>query len=260
MSNILLSNVNLVDSARVSLSSQAGDLSASNVQDTVIGRRARLSSGMGYLDFDFGNDVAIDVVALVFPRDTPFPTASSDRITHTFDADGGTPGAGAVATSGEIEIGAFEGYGYHAYVPASRVTARYWRATFNVANAFIDIGRVWAGEKFVPQLNVQYGYRDMWNDRSTVSVADRSGAEYVDEKARQRSFSFVLSHMSDADRTQMREIFRTNGISKQLLLVTNPQASELGKEAVVARFVRSAALAQTHFNLSSAPIEIRESL
>lgn len=253
-----MSNVNLVDGAVVSGSSIAADLAASYVTNPIIGRRARLSGGMSWLDVDFGADVTIDVVVLRFPRDTVFPLTGT--ITHSFDASGGTAGTGAAHSSGAVAVGTYEGYGYHCYVPSSPVTAQYWRAAFDVPNAFIDIGRAWAGSKFVPERNVQYGYSDAWIDRSSITTAGRSGAEYADEKQRQRAFSFLLAYLGEDDRSAVREIIRANGISKQLLLITNPEASDLGREALIGRFARNAALRKTHFQLSSQPIEVRESL
>jgi hypothetical protein len=260
MSNLSLSLTNNVDAATTiaSASAVAGDLGASNMANPIVGIRCRLSSGTAYIEFDFGSNVSIDVLALRFPRDTAFPTTGT--ITHTLDADGGTPGSGAALDTGAVSIGTYEGYGYHFYFPASTVTARYWRATFNVSNSFIDIGRAWAGEIFRPETNIRYGYQDEWGDLSTVTAAQRSGAEYVDEKDRQRSFSFDTQELSESEKNTLREGLRKAGIANQVLAVIKPGASDLGREGVIGRLVQTSPLIQPRFNRYSAPLRIRESL
>ncbi len=232
-----LSWVNLVDEATTTLSTSdsAGDLSISNVADSIIGRRHRTTVLTAWGQADFGSDQTVDIVALIFPRDAPIPLAGT--IQHEFDADGGTAGSGVAHDSGAIAIGTADGYGYHVYKPSASVTARYWRWNFNVSGvSFIDTGRAWAGEVFEPEFDIAFGYGDEWGDLSRVSRAARSGAEYVDERARRRSMAFALNALSQAERDEVREMARIAGLSKQLLMVRDPAAP--AKETVLGRVAR----------------------
>ncbi len=235
----LLSWVNHVDDAAtiLSASDSEGDLSISNVADSIIGRRWR-ATATSWGQADFGSNKTIDIVCLVYPRDSTVPT--SGTIQHQFDASGGTPGAGAAHDSGAIAHDVSDGYGYHVYKPSAAITARYWRFTFSTAPTAVNIGRAWAGEIFQPTLDIAFGIGDEWEDLSRVSAAARSGAEYVDERSRRRLFTFALNALSTAERDSIREMGRLVGTSKQLLFVKDPAAPT--KETVIGRFAQTTPL------------------
>lgn len=241
----LISYVNHVDDDATILtaSDTAGDLSVSNLADTIIGNRWRTTSLGAFVDVDFGSNKSVDIVALRFPRDTTFPTSGTVR--HQFDADGGTPGSGAADDSTAIAIDTTAGYGYHAYKPASTVTARYWRFTFAVTGvSFIDVGRAWAGEILEPSIGVSFGYRDDWLDLSRVSSARRSGAQYADEMARVRLLSIPYNAIEAADRTTFREMERVVGISKQVLFMLDSATPTT--ESIIGRLAETAPVRRSH--------------
>jgi len=229
----LFSWVNHVDlsAAVLSSSGHAGDLAPSNLADTIIGKRLRLSSITGWAQADFGSNKSIEVLALAFPRDTDFPT--SGNIQWQCDADGGTPGTGAAYDSTAIAIGAVDGYGYHLHV--ATVTARYVRFTFSgiTGLSFVDIGRMWAGEKFTPTYDVVGGYDDAWGDLSITHVAERSGAEYVDPRPKQRLYAVGLEALDEDERDSVRELQRIAGTSGQILFCLDPDS--FARETVVGR-------------------------
>lgn len=257
MSNVLFSYVNHIDATATVLtsSSQLGDLSIQNVADTRIGKRHRCAGPSAYGQADFGSDVSIDIVALVFPRDTALATGT---VRHQFDADGGTPGTGAAHDSTAIDLGLIDGYGYHVYQPASTVTARYWRWTYALTSAFADTGRAWAGEKWVPDVNFDLGAADAWNDLSVVTQSRRSGAEFADLRLKQRGFSFSLGFMDEDDKAVAQELKRLVGISKQILCLKDPAAA--ARNAVVGRLASIDPITDANFNLYSTPFAVRESL
>lgn len=258
----LFSWINHVDGSAAVLSSSghSGDLAPSNLADPIIGKRWRTTSLTGWAQADFGSNKSVAVLAIVFPRDTTFPTSGS--IQWHLDADGGTAGTGAAYDSGAISIGAADGYGYHLHVPASAVSARYVRFTFSGVTglSFIDVGRLWAGEKFVPTQDVAGGYDDDWDDLSITHVAERSGAEYVDPRPRQRLYAVGLEALDSDERDEVREMGRIAGTSGQILFCLDPDS--FAKETVVGRLRRSTpirhrALSQT---LYMKAFSIRESL
>ena len=243
----LLSWINHVDDAATVLTAShtAGDLAISNVADSIIGRRHRTTTLTAYGQADFGADKIVGTVALVFPRDTAIPVAGT--VQHTFDANGGTPGTGAALDSGAVAIGTADGYGYHVYKPTNAVTARYWRWTFNVSGvSFIDTGRAWAGEAWQPAFDIAFGYGDEWADLSRVSSAQRSGAQYVDERARRRLFGFALNALSESERDEIREMQRIAGISKQVLFIKDPASP--AKETVVGRLAQTTPILRPHIS------------
>jgi hypothetical protein len=224
MAKALLSWINHVDLSATVLSSSghAGDLAPSNLADPIVGKRFRTTSLTGWGQADFGANKTVGVLALVFPRDTTFPTSGTVR--WQLDVDGGTAGAGATYDSTAISIGASEGYGYHLHLP-TEASVRYVRFTFAVTGlSFIDVGRLWAGEAWRPDVNIVGGYEDEWDDLSVISRAQRSGAEYVDERPNQRLYAVGLEALDDSDRNDIREMQRIVGISKQLLFCLDPDS------------------------------------
>jgi len=257
VTNILFSWVNHVDTAALAASSAAGSMTIAGVANPIIGKRWRTLDLGAYGQADFGADKAIGIVALVFPRDTMGALAGTVR--HRFDTDGGAVGNGAAHDSGDVAIGAVEGYGYHVYIPPSPVTARYWRWTYAASGvAYIDTGRAWAGEAWQPEVNFSYGQGDTWDDLSRISVSDRSGAEFVDERARRRLMDFALEHMSEADRQSVRELRRIVGISRQILTVLDPDSA--AKETILGRLAETNPILHTAFPIFSTTFRIRESL
>jgi hypothetical protein len=256
---ILLSWVNYVDldAAIISAQEEVGNLSVQNIANPITGRRWRSTQLNGWAQVDFGSDQTVGVLALMFPRDTPIPTVGT--ISHQLDADGGTPGTGAAYSSPTTPIDTSEGYGYHVHVPASAVSARYWRFTFNVSGVtYIDVGRAWAGEAWRPTFNISLGYEDGWSDLSRISASARSGAEFVDSRARQRDFAFGLGALSSAERDDIREMGRLTGISNQLLFVKDPAAPS--KETVIGRMASTTPILHREIPIHSKAFSVRESL
>lgn len=255
-----LSYINHVDAEGVILTagSAVSGLDAANLTNPRIGRRMRQVGGGGarVTDIDFGGDKTIGVVALRFPRDTPL---FDGNIRHRFDADGGTPGDGAVHTSALLSSTVSEGYGYHTYILSPAVSARYWRFTYtSYSVAYIDTGRAWAGELWQPTDNIVFGYEDAWDDRSQLSAAARSGAEYVDSGPRQRVFAFALEALSDSERDEIRELQRIAGISGQLLFVKDPDNPS--RETVLGRLAQSTPIRHRDLPVHAKAFVIRESL
>lgn len=262
MSNALLSYVNLIDAAATTLtaSHETSPHTVDRLSSPIIGRRWRTETLTAHATADFGSDVSIDVVALRFPRDTTFPTTGN--VQHQFDPDGGTAGAGATHDSAAVALGAVDGYGYHLYRIGSTISARYWRFTFSGVSgvSFIDVGRAWAGEEFRPERNISYDHADAWNDLSRVSRNNRSGAEFVDTRPNQRNYSLALETMPDSDRQTIRELKRTAGVSGQILFVSDPDDTNLGKEICIGRLQESTPIRHPTISLYATTFNLLESL
>jgi hypothetical protein len=241
MARLVLSWVNHVDADAtiLSASEENGDFRVANLANPIIGRRWRALSLTAWAQADFGADVAIAALALRFCRDTAIPLAGT--VTHTLDADGGTPGTGAVYGPGATAIGTADGYGYHFHKLAAEVSARYWRFTFDLSGvSFADVGRAWAGQAWQPSRNYAVGAEDEWRDLSKISVAPRSGAEFPDERPRQRVFRLELPAILASERDTARELGRIAGTSQQILLALDPD--DASRETVIGRLEESTAL------------------
>lgn len=243
------------DFTTLSASSTAGNMSISYLTDPRVGRRWRSTDPNCYGQADFGGDKPIDIVALVFPRDTAFPAGT---IRHCFDANGGAPGTGAIYDSTAIDLGLVDGYGIHVLRLPETISARYWRWTYALTTAFVDTGRAWAGEVWSPGVNFSWGAGDTWEDLSSVRSSSRSGADFVDEKPRRRLLDFALEYLSDPDASVAREISRICGISKQILVVRDPDA--VASESIIGRMTKVNAITRVKWPISSTAYEIRESL
>lgn len=222
MADFNLSYINHVDADATLFIASSGialGLPASNLKNPNPGKRCRATSTTATVDLDFGSNVSVDVLALLFSRDKPFPGGT---VQHQLDADGGTIGTG-VAYDNTSSLGLTKGYGTHADFPPSTITARYWRMTFVATGvSFFDIGRAWLGPLYKPEFNVDVGYSEKWIDLSRKERAKRSSDTFIEEGERLREASFGFSAVRDAHRTDLREMERVIGTSKQVLAFIDP--------------------------------------
>lgn len=258
MANIILSWVNRVREAPATLSASvaAGTLPPANLADPRIGKRWRTETLDAWAQADFGSDVACGVFALRFPRDSDFPAGT---VQHLLDADGGTPGAGAVDDSGAVSFGLADGYGYHVWRPSVERTLRTWRFQYDGSGVdYIDTGLAWAGPAWSPEINISYDPQDYWNDLSSVTKAKRSGTNFVDEGPRQRVVAFALERLGPVEAAALREMQRIAGISRQVLAIIDPD--DAPRETIIGTLRQSTAIRHTHFDIFSKVFEIEESL
>lgn len=233
----MLAWVNRVDTAAITASSEAGNLVADNLRAQPISVRWRTTDLNAYVDFDFGADVEIGVVALRFYR--PGLGTIGGTITHTIDADGGTPGAGAVYDSGAIDANVDADHGYHLHLLPTAATGRYWRCALDLSGpSFVDIGRAWAGPAFQPTLNVAYDYADFWRDETGLNavVARRSGRAFLDNQPARRVLELPFQPHPD-DAQSFRDLDRMAGTKSQVLACVYPgTASGRARDTVIGRF------------------------
>lgn len=254
----VLSTTNHVDREGVVIaaSETTGDLSSSNLANAIIANRWRTTSLTATLDIDFGENVETGLLALRFPRDTPVPVAGTVR--HQLDADGGTPGAGAAYDSAAVPVGTDPRYGYHVHLLSSAVSVRYWRVTFNLSGVlFVDVGRAWAGPVFRSTYGLAYGDTDTWVDPSLIQTGVRSSAEYVDPLSPRRLMRDGFVAVTDAERSELRNMAYDVGINSQVLFVCDPDTAST--ETIIGRFRVVPSLARAQPGRSILPFEILES-
>lgn len=261
MARLTLAYQNEFDAASLSVTAggEAGELNISNLQDPVVARRWRTTDNTAIVTADFGANVSVQLVLLRFPRDTTLMDVG-DGVRHWLDADGGTPGTGAVYDSGLIATGIRPGYGYHLHVLPSAVNARYWAWRYTTALDVIDTGRAWIGPMRQLDRNMAFGWTDHWGDLSQVSANARTGAEFVDDRDRIRRLAFQLGDMSVDDRTFVRELTRVTGIARQIVAVTDHEDLDVGRAVILGRREQTEPIAHVRpFRYANA-FTIRESL
>lgn len=259
MTNITISYINRADAGTVTASDAVTGLAADNVQTPVVAKRWRVTSTTPWLEVDFGSAVEIGALALVFPRDTSFPTGA-DTVRHRLSAV--AAGDGELLDTGAQAIGTVEGYGVHVHLLSAAVDAQYWRVDLSAPSlstqGFIDLGRAWAGPAWVPELNMDYGWRRAWADSSALAEAEKSGAQYVRAGAQRRTVEVAFGFMTEDDAEEAEEMQRLAGLNGQALVI--PKPDKAGRTALVGRMRQVVPIGQPHFDRYATGIRIEESL
>ena len=265
MANGLLSYQNWVDltAATIAAGSQVVTLPAINLANSQVFQRWRTSGTVSSnFTVDFGAAKTVGVLAIAQPQDATM-FAATDTVRHRLDAV--TAGAGALLDTGAISCGIVDGYGLHVYVLASPVSARYWRCDINAVSlttqGYFDVGRAWAGPAITPSRNFGYGWSDQWVDESVVSIAARSGVEYIDPRARRRIVKATWPFLTATEgRNTVKELLRSAGARNQLLFVPDSAASTIQTDAILGRLSGPVPIAQVAFPQYAADLSIRQSL
>jgi len=164
-----------------------------------------------WFQIDFGADVAIQSLTVVFPRITnPYrkyetqEILPTDLIRHYLDADGGTAGAGAVFDSGAVSCKAEATRGYSVTALSTEVTARYWRCQVNAASraseGFFLVALGFAGPIFQPSFPHIYGDKLGFDDNSEIQRTPSSQTGFVTRNERTLKAVLVWDFIPDSER------------------------------------------------------------
>lgn len=201
--------------------------------DLLTYRQWQAPSTSEYIEIDFGADVEVQAVCLVFPRITD-PSRkydvqeiiSTDTILHQFDAGGGSPGTGAVFDSGTIACNVKTTRGYHVLVLKNPITARYWRATITTPSraslGYFLLSMAAAFPVFQPEFNYTYGHRIAFEDNSEVSRTPIGQSAFVASYERTLEGSFSWDFSQDPERDLWADMDEYAG-STEPVLVGLPQ-------------------------------------
>jgi hypothetical protein len=227
------STINLVDApaTTIAASAEVATLPASNITHPVVQKPWRALITTPTLDIDFGADVDIDALGMF-----GLTMIAGDTVQHKFSSV--SQGAGEVLDTGSINCGVVDGFFQHVYLPNATLTARYWTIVFNatsrVAAGYMDVGRVWAGELWEPDINFSYGWGWGWVDTRDVPRAKRSGVEFPSEGATYRKISVTYEQLSESESDEAEETDRLCGRHKQLLFIPDP-AGDLFRGPILGR-------------------------
>lgn len=96
------------------------------------------------------------------------------------------------------------------------------------ADGYVQIGRLFLGSGFVPEVNAQYGLQDGLRDLSGIDRSD-SGALWVTARRTLRTVSFLLPRLTLSEGDDIHELQRVCGTSQEVLYVpevSNTAASQ----------------------------------
>lgn len=274
MTNCAIGYVNRIDATGVTFSASAEVAidPAQNVADSQVGKRWRILAITGTLSVDFLSAVSMDVFSAFQPWDAEHTARGWNMLSATDTVRwklGSTVGGTDGYDSGSIACNIAAGYGAAVHVAPATKTGRYLEFSFNAASyatkvvpqTFTDWGRLWCGPLITPSINPVYGYADEWRDSSEVSIAPRSGVEFVDELWQQRAVAFELNYLNEAEgRGTFKELSRVAGIRGQVLFMRDPSDSTyLPTEAILGRLERTAPIIHPAFSFYNRSFAIRQS-
>lgn len=242
MANLRLITQNAADAAALSaVPAAAATLPVTNLQDQTRERVWRSTSNADQtIKGDFPGLTYISAMALMRHNLTPNATL---RL-KLFDGFGQT--GTVLYDSGDVTIGQDKGYGNNVYgidpYGGSNLFTGWafafttlWFATqyaqsfslvmSDAANpdGYLQASRLVLGTYFEPAWNMSYGIKLSWVEDSKQSRTD-GGSLRTDGTDPYRRWSYSLAALSDAERSQLLEVIRKNGLRKDMFLSCFPEA------------------------------------
>ena len=252
------------------------------IVDKLTYRQWQSPSETDWFQIDFGDDVSIQCLTVVFARITsPYrrydtqEILPTDTVRHKLDADGGTPGTGAVFDSGVIDSDIDTKRGYHVCALATPVTARYWRclidAPSRAGEGFFLVMFVQAGPIFQPAFNHVYGERISYPDNAALQRAPSSQAVFVTRNERTLESQLIWDFIQQSERDDWRGMFEYAGSSEPVTFsIASPDADPFtsvagpngwvieGDKAFVGVFDADLSISSRQFNASIVQIQMTE--
>jgi hypothetical protein len=167
--------------------------------------------------------------------------------------------------SGQILDEDLEGHYWNAIhvLPAS-VSARYWKVEVSDStnyDGYVQAGRVFLSEAWVPTYNMSYGANIGYNSRTEVEEA-WDGSEYFDIKAPYRVVQFSLEYLQHEEAmTRALDIQRVAGTHSEVLFVWDPEdVQQLIRRSFLGRLRELNPIEQPYHNAYQTSFVIKELL
>lgn len=255
MTNCLIGWQNWFVTGTVSSGTALDGAPASNLGTDSGGDYWRSTATTDYVQIDAGSAVAWRAVMLTR---TNLTTAATIRIRL-----GTSAGAGDVYDSGTISAGIVAGYQQAVKALPASYTARHCRidlADASNPDGFLKIGLGFAGPMVEVERNFAYGSNAGMTDRGIVSETN-GGQEYVTPKFRARTADLNFQAASEADAYSLfREIDWRSGIGGNIATIPDPDAAEIGKDAIFGRRTELSPVTRAGFTMWSVTLRLKERL
>lgn len=146
-------------------------------------------------------------------------------------------------------------------LPESKV-ARYWRIELDDrANpkGYIQLGRLFIGPVWQPEINMSYGASIEWVPNTDVQTS-RSGAEYFDRRSAYRLAKFSLDWLEqDEAFAKAFELQRQAGIDREVLFIHDPDDKEHAmRRRFLGRLQSLNPILYPQFDVNSTAFEVKE--
>lgn len=232
MTNAAIAWANLADAGTLATSSALTLTPPARLQDPHVARKWRATGAAAeYVIADLGAVVSLDTVALF---GTNLTAAGATRIRAStndasgvsgiaYDSDYGGPTAGRVDPR----------YAALIHLLPSPVSARYVRVDLvEPALPYVEAGRLFVGARSTFSVNFGFDWSRGWVDRSRKTKG-RGGQTFLDADNAYRVLELSFDHLSTAERwAVLEEIDRVNGEHADVLLLTDPDSANLGRDSV----------------------------
>ncbi|WP_372044869.1 hypothetical protein P7L78_26395 [Tistrella bauzanensis] len=147
-------------------------------------------------------------------------------------------------------------------LPSPVLAARYWSLAVSApsrsALGYVDLGYLWIGAGSRPAHGAEYGWRLTTEDLSRITVAERSGVEWVDLGRRRRRLDLSLV-LGDDERAGVIDRDLDAGLSSPVLVVPSP-AGDWAREGMIGRIASADPLVKSYARYSDHAYSIRELL
>lgn len=251
----ILGYANQVDDAPVSGGSWSSSYPLTNIKTRYLFQRARSTDALASsstMVIDTGENQTIGVVALVRHN---ISTNGTVRI-RGYEFSNLT---GLAYDSGAVTVYAGDDFA-HAFTPTA---ARYWQIVISDtgnADAYIEIGRVFIGWRFEPEVCVDWGLNIGVESQTTV-MQSLAGPEYFDSRPNRRIVSGQWSWLTQAEAHGVYlQIQRQQDIEKEVFAMMDPDTSYPDQVWFLGRFRTLNAIEWPYLDRHSVGFEISEIL
>jgi hypothetical protein len=240
---------NRIDTSILTATNQEPTLTVTNLQTPDVREVWRATGTSVAIRADFGSSIPWGGTALIRSN---AKTGDTMRVgLSTSDATGLARDA---YDTGTISAGADPIYGMLVHFPSTPKTGRHLRIDLT-QSVPPEAGRWFAGPVWFTSRAFAYGWQPLWRDpsRRTESLGQ---AIFIDRRYRQRGMRFSLVGLTEAEAdNQVHELSRVNGISRDILICRNLQASNLGKATIWGLLEQIASSRQDHPDFFTAEFE-----
>jgi hypothetical protein len=251
----ILGYANQVDDAPVSGGSWSASYPLTNIKTRYLFQRARSTDALASsstMVIDTGENQTIGVVALVRHN---ISTNGTVRI-RGYEFSNLT---GLAYDSGAVTVYAGEDFA-HAFTPTA---ARYWQIVISDtgnADAYIEIGRVFIGWRFEPEVCADWGLNIGVESQTTV-MQSLAGPEFFDSRPNRRIVTGQWSWLTQAEAHGVYlSILREQDVEKEVYAIFDPDTQFPDQCWFLGRFRTLNAIEWPYLDRHSVGFEISEVL
>jgi hypothetical protein len=264
MANLFIAYNNRWDDATIGATSELTTLPVANTQIEHLAQlfRTQASVTAVTLTADFASSVALDVIAALGTNFTP-------GTTYRLTLSNVSTGAAELLDTSTISASVVTGYPQVYHVLSSTISARYASLTLTCSTPtvtpsgttnYLQIGRIFAGAKWTPAVNLQYGWTLGYVDPSRKTKS-RGGQTYSDLMNKFRAIGFILDFATEADMyAAALEIDRLVGTTGDVLVMRDHQGVYRSQQAVYGMLAELSPIINTNFNIFQKRYVVEERL